>query len=159
MRGRGHGRHHGHGEGPFRKGGFRKTAPRQAVLEVMRDAEDYLSADEVYRKVYEHLPGIGIATVYRTLQLLAELGALARVTGDDGKARYRFTDEGAVAHRLVLVCRSCGGSEAVPSTTGVIGDRLGALTTSVAEEHDFTVEQSVHQYYGLCGSCSTTHHD
>ncbi len=125
----------------------------------MREAEDYLSADEVYRKVYEHLPGIGIATVYRTLQLLAELGALARVTGDDGKARYRFSDEGAVAHRVVLVCRSCGGSEAVPSTSGNVGQKLQTLTESVAEEQDFTVEQSVHQYYGLCRACSTTHHN
>jgi len=153
MRGRGHGRHHGHGDGPFRRGGFRRTAPRQAVLQVMREADDFLSADEVYRRVYEQMPGIGIATVYRTLQLLAELGALARITGDDGKARYRFTDEGAVAHRVVVVCNRCGRSEAVPATTGAIGERLSSLNEAVSAERQFAVEQSVHQYYGTCAAC------
>lgn len=155
MRGRGHGGHHARGDGPFHKGGFRRTAPRQAVLEVMRGTREYLSADEVYRRVYDQLPGIGIATVYRTLQLLAELGALARVIGDDGKARYRFSDEGPIAHRLVLVCRRCGGPRAIASIPGDVGEKLEALTASVSNEHHFTVEQSVHQYYGVCRSCST----
>jgi len=119
----------------------------------MRDAEDFLSADEVYRRVYERLPGIGIATVYRTLQLLAELGALARITGDDGKARYRFTDEGAVAHRIVLVCGRCGRSEAVAANTGSVGERLRSLGEAIAAEKQFTAEQSVHQYYGTCAAC------
>jgi Fur family ferric uptake transcriptional regulator len=124
----------------------------------MHDADDFLSADEVYRRVYERLPGIGIATVYRTLQLLAELGALARITAEDGKARYRFTDEGAVAHRIVLVCTRCGRTEAIPSTTGRVGEQLRSLTESVATERQFAVDQSVHQYYGVCGSCETVDH-
>ena len=156
MRGRGHGRHRGHGEGPFRKGGFRRTAPRQAVLEVVREADDYLSADEVYRRVFERLQGIGIATVYRTLQLLTELGVLNRIVSDDGKALYRFADEAAANHRVVLVCRRCSGRWPVSITDEPVRGRLDAFHEAVASKHEFSVEQSMHQVFGLCGDCSQT---
>lgn len=163
MRGGGHGRHRGHGEGPFRRGGFRRTAPRQAVLEIMSEADDYLGADEVYRRVFDRLEGIGIATVYRTLQLLTELGVLGRVVGDDGKARYRLADERAAPHRVVLVCRRCGRRIAVPARGGDdggdsrVGQAIDALTRAIESEHDFGVEQSAHQLVGLCADCSNEH--
>ncbi|MFW5688377.1 MAG: Fur family transcriptional regulator [Spirochaetota bacterium] len=153
MRGRGCGRHRGRGEGPFRKGGFRRTAPRQAVLEILREADDFLSADEVYIKVIDRLPGIGIATVYRTLQLLTELGELARVSGDDGKARYRFSTEGPAPRRVVLVCRSCARTQAAP-VAGEIERSLAALEAGLRAEHGFAAERSVHQLYGLCEACA-----
>ena len=159
MRGRGFGRHRGHGDGPFRKGGFRRTAPRQAVLEVVREANDFLSADEVYRRVYDRLEGIGIATVYRTLQLLTELGVLSRILSDDGKALYRIADEEAALHRVVLMCRVCSTTRAVPAGQGAVGDHLRLLHRTIENDHEFTVEQSLLQLIGLCGDCSRTSHD
>jgi len=120
----------------------------------MREADDYLSADQVYIRVLDRLPGIGIATVYRTLQLLTELGVLARVSSDEGKARYRFAGEEAATHRIVVVCRRCSRTQAVMAS-GEIGTRLEALNEAVEKKNGFTAEQSVHQYYGLCASCST----
>ena len=154
MRGRGHGKHRGRGEGPFRRGGFRRTAPRQAVLDVVREADDYLSADEVYRRVYEQLQGIGIATVYRTLQLLTELGVLNRIVSDDGKALYRFADETAANHRVMLVCRRCSQRRPVSIKDEPIRGPLEAFHEAIASEHAFSVEQSVHQIFGLCDDCS-----
>ena len=154
MRGRGRHRHCGHGDGPFRKGGFRRTAPRQAVLEVVREADDYLAADEVYRRVYERLEGIGIATVYRTLQLLTELGVLSRIVSDDGKALYRVADEEAALHRVVLVCRRCSARRAGPASDGALGEHLRSLYRTIENDHEFTVEQSLHQLSGLCSDCS-----
>ncbi len=154
MRGHGQGRQRGRGEGPFRKGGFRRTAPRQAVLDIVRDANDYLSADEAYRRVFERLPGIGIATVYRTLQLLTELGVLNRIVSDDGKALYRFADETAANHRVVLVCRRCSQRRPVSIKDEPIRGRLEAFHEAIGSEHAFNVEQSVHQVFGLCDDCS-----
>ncbi|MFW5688147.1 MAG: Fur family transcriptional regulator [Spirochaetota bacterium] len=147
----------GRGDGPFRRGGYRLTAPRQAVLGVMREANGLLSADEVYLRVVERMPGIGIATVYRTLQLLHELGVLTRITQEDGKARYRFADEEPAAHRVVLTCNQCGRSEALETQTGAIGQGLSALADAVAET-GFTPAQSVHHYFGVCASCSAQKH-
>lgn len=156
MRGRGRGCHRGRGDGPFRKGGFRRTAPRQAVLDIVREADDYQSADEVYRHVFERLPGIGIATVYRTLQLLTELGVLHRIVADDGKARYRIADEEAANHRVVLVCRRCAKRHHVPIGKEPVRSRLDSFHEAVAKEHAFGVEQSAHQIVGLCADCSAT---
>ncbi|MFW5741728.1 MAG: Fur family transcriptional regulator [Spirochaetota bacterium] len=154
MRGRGYGRHRGGGEGPFRTGGFRRTAPRQAVLEVVREADDYLSADEVYRRVFERLQGIGIATVYRTLLLLTELGILNRIVSDEGKALYRFADDAAANHRVMLVCRRCSRRRAVSIKHEPIRRPLEAFHEAIAREHAFSIEQSVHQIFGLCDDCS-----
>lgn len=154
MRGRGHRRHGGHGDGPFRKGGFRRTAPRQAVLEVVREADGFLAADEVYRRVYERLEGIGIATVYRTLKLLTELGVLSRIVSDEGKALYRIADEEAALHRVVLICRRCSSTRAVPTNNGAVGEHLRSLHGTIENDHEFTVEQSLHQLSGLCSDCS-----
>lgn len=154
MRGRGHGRHRGHGDGPFRRGGFRRTAPRQAVLDVVREADDYLGADEVYRRVFERLQGIGIATVYRTLQLLTELGVLNRIVSDDGKALYRMADEAAANHRVVLVCRRCSQRRPVSIRDEPVRGRLDAFHEAIAREHGFVIEQSAHQIFGLCEECA-----
>jgi Fur family ferric uptake transcriptional regulator len=122
----------------------------------MREADDFLSADEVYIKVLERMPGIGIATVYRTLQLLTELGVLSRVTTSEGKARYRFSSEEAAAHRIVLTCSRCSRTRLIPATTGDVADKLHGLESVLAHDYGFNTEQSLHQYYGLCGDCSAT---
>jgi Fur family transcriptional regulator, ferric uptake regulator len=124
------------------------------VLEVVREADDYLGADEVYRRVYEKLEGIGIATVYRTLQLLNELGVLSRIVSDDGKALYRIADEEAVHHRIVLICRRCSTTRAVPAGVGATGEQLATLHRTIENDHEFTIEQSVHQLFGVCRDCS-----
>ena len=150
MPGRRHGRHGCCGDGPFRDGGFRRTVPRQAVLEVMRGADDFLSADEVYRKVYAELPGIGIATVYRTLQLLTELGVLVRAATEDGKARYRLAEEPASADRVVLRCSACGRTTAVPDGAS---QALAALRSEITDRYEFGAQIGVHQYWGTCREC------
>ena len=152
--GRGHDRGRHHGEGPFRRGGFRRTAPRQAVFDVVREADGYVSADEVFMEVYRRLPGVGIATVYRTLQLLSELGVVIKVASEDGKARYTIADEAASPHRIVMVCRNCARTETVPQGTADVSERAGALLRAVEIGSGFTVKQSVHQFYGVCRDCA-----
>ena len=152
-RGRGYGMGRGGHDGPFRGCGFRRTVPRQAVLEVVRDATDYLSAEQVYMEVYRRLPGIGMATVYRTLQLLTELGVVSRIATDEGKAKYRMSDDAAAPHRVVAVCRRCGKTVAV-TTGGEMAERLRELQAEFEREARFEAERSVHQFYGVCGVCS-----
>jgi len=147
---------HGRGDGPFRQGGFRLTAPRQAVLDVVREADGYISAEEVFMEVYRRLPGVGIATVYRTLQLLSELGVVSKVASEDGKARYSVADEEVRPHRVVMVCRRCHRTEALPAGSGAVEERTRELSREVTAAAGFAVEQSVHQFYGVCHECSRT---
>ena len=57
-------------------------------------------------------------------------------------------------HRIILICRRCSRTQSVP-TTGEIGSKLEVLNESIGTDYRFAAEQSVHQYYGLCASCST----
>ena len=62
--------------GRFRKAGFKLTLPRQAILNVFAENPKHLSAEEIFSSVHKEYPGIGLATVYRTLDLLTQMGLI-----------------------------------------------------------------------------------
>jgi Fur family ferric uptake transcriptional regulator len=127
--------------------------PRQTVLDVVREASEFLSAEQVYMEVYQRLPGIGIATVYRTLQLLSELGVVSRVTNDEGKALYRFAESAMTHNRVVVVCRRCGRTSVIPTDDSETWDAMRAFHDQVEATAEFESDQRLHQFYGTCGTC------
>ena len=147
---------HGGGGGPFRGRGLRLTVPRQIILEILEEADEYLSADDVYLQVHERHPGIGLATVYRTLQLLAEIGVVHRIATGEGKARFKLAEQEEVRHREVLICTNCNRSfpvQEIPENQHALLDQLEEL---VKASEGFTVQQNVMQLYGVCRECSET---
>ncbi|MGB3114427.1 MAG: Fur family transcriptional regulator, partial [Candidatus Omnitrophota bacterium] len=77
--------------GRFRGHGYRLTMPRKAILEVLSKAEKHLSAEEVYLRVHKIYPNVGLTTVYRTLELLVQMGVIYKFDFGDGRARYELT--------------------------------------------------------------------
>ncbi len=77
----------------YQTNGLRLTRPRRIIMQVLGEATDHPDAIELHRRVALVEPGISIATVYRTLSLLEEKGALERHTFSDGRARYEPADE------------------------------------------------------------------
>lgn len=73
--------------------GLRLTAPRQAILRALIEAEDHPDVEELHRRVVAREPGINIATVYRTVNTLAEHGLIERHSFSDGRARYEALPE------------------------------------------------------------------
>lgn len=147
----------GHGGGgPFRGRGFRLTVPRQIILEILEQSAEYLSADDVYLQVHERHPGIGLATVYRTLQLLAEIGMVHRIDTGEGKARYKLAEQDERRRREVLICSNCRRSfpvDEIPEEQHKLLDQLEEL---VKADQGFTVQQDVLQLYGVCRECNQT---
>lgn len=123
---------------------FRLTPQRGAVLDVVLEASDHPTARDIYRRVKERVPGIGFATVYRTLNLLVEHGEVLELQlGDDPVARY----DGNVGHHDHVVCTSCGriGDLAVP---------LPADIVSEAEARSgFALSGYELQFLGRCADC------
>jgi Fur family transcriptional regulator, ferric uptake regulator len=142
----------GHG-GPFRGHGRRMTGPRRLILGVLEASEDYLSAEEVYMSIYAGHPGIGIATVYRTLQLLAEMGIAQRVDTGDGKARYKLGPLEDQKRRVVLVCTNCSRTTAIPARTGDTETIVTELEQTIANHHGFRADRTIIQLFGLCDQC------
>ena len=129
------------------------TGPRRVIIAVLESADEYMSAEEVYMEVYRRQPGIGIATVYRTLQLLTEMGTAQRIDTGDGKARYKLSPAGERKRRVVLVCTHC--SRTVPVTALSESDQrhIEEIEASMHEQHGFSTRRSVAQLFGRCAEC------
>ena len=127
----------------LRRAGLRLTAPRRAVLEVLALADRALSLKEIYAKARARQPALGLATVYRTVQLLQELGLIGEVRlRNEGCQRYFLVPPG---HWHQLVCLGCGRLVHFPG-----GDRLEPLEHSLEEETGYWIERHSLQFYGYC---------
>ena len=86
------------------KGVVAITKQREAILQIIRSAEEHYTADELLAEVKKVMPTISRATVYNTLHYLEDKREILRITGEDGKDRY---DKSYVPHGH-LICRECG---------------------------------------------------
>ncbi len=124
--------------------GVRSTPQRRAVLDVLQASSDHPTAAEVFERVRRIVPGIGAATVYRTLALLVESGQARELSlGDGSSARF----DGNVAHHDHVVCDTCG--HAVDIAAGLPAQTL----TGLAEQTGFTITGYDLQFRGRCPRC------
>ena len=124
---------------------LRLTPQRRAVLKVLEAAHDHPTAAEVFDRVQGILPGIGPATVYRTLGLLVEHGKALELGLTDGAARY----DANIGRHDHLICESCGKAVDVDAP---IPQRL---SDTLASDTGFTITGYDLRFRGRCPSCST----
>ncbi|HBM74491.1 MAG TPA: transcriptional repressor [Clostridiaceae bacterium] len=128
--------------------GFKLTPQRRAVLDIIIENEGkHLSTEEIYELVKKECPEIGLATVYRTLQLLENIGFIFKMNLDDGKNRYEISHAEEDHHHHHLICLKCG------CLTEVQGDLLDALEKKVEEKYDFEVTNHILKFFGYCSKC------
>jgi Fur family ferric uptake transcriptional regulator len=123
---------------------LRLTRQRQAVAELLQTVGDFRSAQEIHELLASQGQTVGLATVYRTLQLLAEHGHVDVLRGADGEAGFRSCSG---SHHHHLVCRSCG------ATVEVEGPTVEQWTRSVADEHGFADVSHTLEIFGVCSRC------
>ena len=134
----------------LRDKGLKVTNQRIGVLEALSDSEDsHLTAEEIYDVVRLEYPEIGLATVYRTIQLLLELQLIDQINLDDGCVRYevRGSDAGGQHHHHHLICLSCG------RVFSFNGDLLETLEEYIRDKNGFQVVDHKVQLYGHCKEC------
>ncbi|MGE3960256.1 MAG: Fur family transcriptional regulator [Dehalococcoidia bacterium] len=120
--------------------GYRLTAPRRNLLEVMGSLGDHFSAESVVSAA----PEVGRATVFRTLRLLQDIGVVCQVVLDDGALAYRLAPE---EHHHHVLCVDCGAVEDFSSPA------LESVLREVEEETGFTIEAHRLELYGRCPTC------
>jgi Fur family ferric uptake transcriptional regulator len=126
-------------------GGPRPTRQRLAVLDALASVDDFRSAQEVHEILASSGSSVGLATVYRTLQLYADQGDVDVLRREDGEAIYRRCSE---THHHHLVCRTCG------ATVEVEGPAVERWTTAMAAEHGYTAVSHTLEIFGTCAACS-----
>jgi Fur family transcriptional regulator, peroxide stress response regulator len=129
--------------------GVRLTPQRRAVLDVLRESTDHPTAAEVLERVHHRDPGIGAATVYRTLGLLVAMGEAFELSlGDGASARY----DGNTTHHDHVVCEGCG--RAVDVERVAVAPVTRAAST-VESRTGFAVTGYDLQFRGRCPDCRT----
>lgn len=134
----------------LREKGQKVTNQRVGVLEVLSGGEDcHLTAEEIYDNVREKYPDLGLATVYRTIQLLLDLKIIDRINLDDGSARYGMGRQDAKTkhHHHHLICLSCS------KVFSFDGDLLETLEEFIQETDGFQVVDHEVKLYGYCKAC------
>lgn len=127
------------GSGPVP--GRRSTKQRAAVVELLNEVDDFRSAQELHDELRKRGDGIGLTTVYRTLQSLSEAGELDVLRTGSGEAIYRRCSS---HHHHHLVCRVCG------HTVEVEGPAVERWADKVAAVHGFTEISHTVEIVGTC---------
>ena len=125
--------------------GKRSTRQRTAVARLLDQLDDFRSAQELHEELRKRGEGIGLTTVYRTLQSLADAGEIDVLRTDSGEAIYRRCSS---HHHHHLVCRTCG------NTVEVEGPAVERWAERVAAENGFSDVSHTVEIFGTCGRCA-----
>jgi Fur family ferric uptake transcriptional regulator len=135
----------------LRTKGLKVTNQRIAILEVLSNRPGkHLTAEEIYDYVKKEYPDIGLATVYRTIQLLSELNLIDKLNLDDGYVRYEIGPKDQADnchHHHHLICLECGNIYAFQD------DLLENLENKIVETLGFEVSDHEVKLYGHCKNC------
>lgn len=128
--------------------GYKLTAQRQAVLEVMMAQEgEHLRPEEIFELVKENYPEIGLATIYRTLAILEEMAIVYKLDLNDGCSRYELSRTREDHRHHHLICIRCG------EVAEMEEDLLESLEEEILKKKGFIIKDHKVKFYGYCRKC------
>ena len=127
--------------------GTRSTRQRAAVSSVLDQHDEFRTAQEIHAALRHAGEAVGLTTVYRTLQALADSEEVDVLRNADGENAYRRCSKG---HHHHLVCRECG------RTVEVEGPAVERWADKVAAEHGYTDVSHTLEIFGTCSACRPT---
>ena len=132
----------------LKKKGYKLTPQRRATINVIIDNQGkHLNTEEIYNLVKKRCPEIGLATVYRTLQILDKLNYLNKLNLDDGSLRYQINLDISSHNHHHLVCNKCG------KIIEVEEDMLDSIEDSLQEKYKFKITNHDLKFHGVCENC------
>jgi Fur family ferric uptake transcriptional regulator len=125
--------------------GYRMTPQRLLIVSAIEDSDGHVSAEEIYAQVVAKYPHVNISTVYRTLELLKELGLVTETDFGEGRVRYHPAEKG---HHHHLVCTECGAIIDLDESS------LSSLKRMLLREYKFNANLKHLAIFGRCHKCS-----
>jgi len=122
----------------------RKTRQRAAVDDILSNLAEFRTAQQIHDELRHAGDSVGLTTVYRTLQAMADHGELDAIRTGEGETAYRRCSGG---HHHHLVCRSCG------RTVEVSGPAVERWASAMAEQHGFREVSHDLEIFGTCSAC------
>lgn len=128
---------------------YKITPQRQIILKALLDhPEEHLSAEEIHLIVKKKDPEVGLATIYRTLEILTNLDILHKINFGDGCTRYELAEQESHNHHH-LICVNCG------KVIEVNDDLLETLETWIEKKTHFCITDHQLKFYGYCKDCQS----
>lgn len=126
---------------------YKLTPQRRAILDVLlTEQSKHLSTEEIYELIKEKNPNIGLATVYRTLQLFTDYDIIKKMDFGDGCYRYELSEEQKHQHHH-LICIKCG------KILEFDNDFLDELEKKIEKNNDFKIVDHIVKFLGYCSKC------
>lgn len=140
----------------LKSSGARLTGPREEVLKVLHNSEEHLTATDIYVQAHNNNPSIGLTTVYRTLDMLTQLGIVQKFEFGEGKARFELVDNpDGKGHHHHLVCLEC---KKIIDYSDMMDDEkvfLNKIEGQLEKKYDFKILDHLIRFYGVCRECRT----
>jgi Fur family ferric uptake transcriptional regulator len=129
----------------IRESGYRLTPQRQAILEIILESQNHLTPVALHKRARDRHPKVGKVTIYRTLELLIQLGFLCKVHSETFCRSYlvRRPDE----HHHHLVCSICG------KVVDFNNCELKKMELQLTNETNFIIDDHLLEFHGRCQSC------
>jgi Fe2+ or Zn2+ uptake regulation protein len=129
----------------IRLAGFRLTTPRQAIIQVLAETDDWQTPEEIHARARKRYPSLGLVTVYRTMSLLSEMGYVRRIHLEHGCHGYVRTE---MVHGHHVVCRNCRQAVEIPGI-----QEFSFLIERIADTTGYLVQDHLLELLGLCPEC------
>ena len=128
----------------LKKLGYRLTPQRLMIASAIENSNDHISAEEIYSQVVNKYPNVNISTIYRTLELLEQLGLVTETDLGGGRVRYHPVDKG---HHHHLICQECG------AVIDLDESLLSSLKGTLLREYEFIADLRHLGIFGRCVKC------
>jgi Fur family transcriptional regulator, ferric uptake regulator len=136
---------HNHMSDDLHAKGLRMTPQRLMIVAAIEKSNDHISAEEIFSQVVATYPNVNISTVYRTLELLEEMGQVTKTDLGDGRVRYHPADKARHHH---LVCRECGKIIDLDEAA------LAPLKDALLRDYKFIADLRHLGIWGRCVQCN-----
>jgi Fur family ferric uptake transcriptional regulator len=131
----------------------RWTLSRKAILDLLSKTSKHMSAKEIYAYLLEKYPGMGLSTIYRTLDLLSRIGLINKLDIGGGQSRYEYRSDEKKDHHHHFICKKCGKIVDYSDFIDEELDLVKRAEKNLARKYHFIVHDHNIEFYGLCEDC------
>lgn len=129
--------------------GFKLTLQRQKILDVIiKNQHKHLTTEEIYMIIRKEYPEIGLATVYRTMQLLDQNNIVCKFDFDEDGIRYEFIEPGNEHQHPHFICKECGKVYPIREVM------LNLVKSKIEKKYDLKITNYSLKFYGVCANCN-----
>lgn len=126
---------------------LRLTSQRLAILEDILGSDEHRECDDIYLSLREKNDPVSRATIYRTLDILVQVGFVRKM--DIGDGRLRYENKLPKAHHDHMICLECG------KILEFVDDEIEARQVQLSKQYHFKLIRHIHQLFGICEDCQS----